>query len=128
MEDRKKHILVVEDDDLMRDELSHTFAQNGYAVSTAKTGEEAVVIALQKNPDLITLDIMLPRMGGLDMLRQVRADDKGKDIPVLILSNLGKDKLVAEAMELGGCDYLVKADWGLQDVLTKVNQKFGEEA
>ena len=119
-----RHILIVEDDDLMRDELVHTFAQEGYGVSSAKTGEEALVIALEKKPELIILDLLLPRMGGLEMLKALRADERGKKVPVLILSNLQSDADVAQAIELGGVDYLVKADWSLEEVVLKVREKF----
>lgn len=125
MDQRVPHILVVEDDALMRDELSHTFAEAGYGVSTAKTGEEALIIALERRPELILLDILLPRMGGLDLLKKLRASEEGKDIPILILSNLNNDGTIAEAIEIGGYDYLLKADWSLEDVLEKVNEKFG---
>ena len=122
------HILIVEDDDLMRDELSHTFAEAGNGVSVAKTGEEALVIALQQFPELILLDILLPRMGGLEMLKELRMHEKGKNISILILSNLRDDGAIAEAIEVGGYDYLLKADWSLNDVLEKVNEKFNRTA
>ena len=124
MEKDSLHILVVEDDDLMRDELSHTFAQAGYGVSVAKTGEEAIVIALKQHPELILLDVLLPRMGGLEMLKELRLYEEGKNITILILSNLKNDGVIAEAIEAGGYDYLLKADWSLDDVLKKVNEKF----
>ena len=119
-----KHLLIVEDDDLMRDELSHSFTQNGYGVSTAKNAKEAMVIALEKHPDLIVLDLLLPDMSGLEMLRKLRADSRTHDTPALILSNVKSEETLAEAVEVGGCDYLFKSDWSLEDVLKKVNEKF----
>ncbi len=127
MERSTKHILVVEDDDLMRDELSHTFTQNGYGVSTAKNAEEASVIAFEKHPDLIVLDLLLPDMSGLEMLRRLRADPRTQDTPTLILSNVKSEETLAEAVEVGGCDYLFKSDWSLDDVLKKVDEKFSVE-
>jgi len=62
MNKKPHHILIVEDDDLMRDELSHAFSENGYAVSSAETGEEAIKIALNKKPELIVLDVLMPHM------------------------------------------------------------------
>ncbi len=123
MEKKTYHILIVEDDDLMRDELSHTFSENGYGVSTARNGDEALNIAFNKKPELIILDVLMPNTNGLDILRQLRSDDRGKNIPVLILSNVRDEASVAEAVELGGCDYLLKTDWSLEDVLKKVNEK-----
>jgi len=126
MDKKDRHVLIVEDDDLMRDELSHAFSEHGYAVSTAKSGEEAIVLALEREPDLIILDIMLPRMSGLETLKKLRSDPEGERTPVLILSNLSNDTALAEAIEIGGTDYLLKADWTLDDVLKKVEQKFEE--
>ncbi len=123
MEKKIHHILIVEDDDLMRDELSHAFSENGYGVSTARNGDEALNIAFNKKPELIILDVLMPHTNGLDILRQLRGDDNGKNIPVLILSNVKDEASVAEAVELGGCDYLLKTDWSLEDVLKKVNEK-----
>jgi len=123
MKKKTHHILIVEDDDLMRDELSHAFSEDGYGVSTAKSGDEALEMALNKKPELIVLDVLMPHKDGLSVLRELRADERGKDIPVLILSNVKDDASVAEAVELGNCDYLLKTDWNLEDVLKKVNEK-----
>jgi DNA-binding response OmpR family regulator len=126
MKERGKSILVVEDDDLLRDGLVHLFAQNGYGVLSAKTGEEALALTLERSPDLIVLDILMPgSMSGIDMLRKLR-EHEGKEkeqTRVLILSNIKDEGIVTEADEMGSCDYLLKSDWTLDDVLEKVNQK-----
>jgi len=74
-------------------------------------------------PDLILLDIILPKMDGMTVLKKLREDDRGKDVPVILLTNLDYSVGVAKAMESGAYDYLVKVDWTLEEVVEKVRKR-----
>ena len=83
-------------------------------------------MAMQHHPDLILLDIIMPVMDGMTMLKKLRADEWGKKAEVIILTNLGDNEKVAEAMSQGSFDYLVKSDWNIADVAELVKKKLGE--
>jgi len=103
--------------------LAETFSYEKFEVLTAKDGEEGLRVALAERPDVILLDILLPRMDGMTMLRKLREDAWGKRTPVMVLSNLSDASRVLEAMQSGVYDFLVKSDWKLQDVVWKVKKK-----
>lgn len=118
-------VLVVEDDDPCLKALVDKLTREGYKVSQAKNGAEGLALALAEKPDLILLDIIMPRVDGLEMLKQLRADaDWGKNVPVMVLSNLSAedDKIKASIAEYGVKDYLLKADWSLNNVVKKVQE------
>ncbi len=81
--------------------------------------------ALKKHPDLIILDLIMPKTDGLSMLKELRGDDWGKEVPVIILTNLSDAENVAKAMEKGVYDFLVKSDWKLEDLIKRVKDKLG---
>ena len=126
--EKNKKILVieeVEDDDTLRDVLYDNFTSSGFKVLRARDGMEGLSMARKERPDLILLDLLLPKMGGIDMLRKLREDPKNKNIPVIIFSNYSDNDKIASAMELGANDYLVKSNWKLEDVMQKVKEKLG---
>ena len=120
-----KSILIIEDEETLLRMLAEKLSHEGFKVWKALNGEEGMDMIKTKHPDLVLLDIIMPRMDGMHMLAQLRASAWGKDVPVMILSNLSDDKRVAESLEHGVYDYLIKTDWSLEDVAKKVKEKLG---
>ena len=118
-------ILVVEDDLSLRSALADKLSHEGFLVLEASNGEEGLAQVQSQQPDLILLDIVMPRMDGVAMLKALRATPEGKDTKVIVLTNLGENDKVAEALELGAYDYLVKSDWKIEDVIAKVRGVLG---
>ena len=116
-----KKILIVEDEPSMMRILSEKLTEESFEVLETKNGKEGLDTALKIHPDLILLDIVMPVMDGMTMLRKLREDVWGKDARVLILTNLSNGT-VADAVEQGVHEYLVKADWKLEDVVKKVKE------
>ncbi len=125
--EREIKILIVEDEEPMLRALTDKFSDEGFSVIQAKDGEEALEMALTTNPDIILLDIILPKMDGMTMLKKLREDEKGANVPVILLTNLDYSVGVAKAVESGAYDYLVKTDWSLDDVVNKVKERLGKE-
>jgi CheY-like chemotaxis protein len=126
MSDAQKTILVVEDESSMRRVLVDKLSLEAFSVLEAKNGEEGLKIALEKHPDLILLDIIMPRMDGITMLKKLRDDEWGKKVEVILLTNLSEKEKIAEAMEQETFEYLVKTDWKIEDVVEKVKEKLAE--
>ncbi len=120
----KKHILVVEDELPLRQVLADKLTDEGFEVTKALNGEQGLKLALELHPDLILLDLVMPVMDGLTMLEELRRDeDYGKFAPVILLTNINDQDRVAQATEAGSYDYLVKADWDLNDVVKRVRAR-----
>ncbi len=117
---RARHILVVEDDRFLRRACEVSLRQRGLTITTAVDGVQALDKARGEPPDLILLDLLMPRMSGLEVLRALRADESTRRIPVLILSNSSREQDTEEIMELGVADYLVKANLSLQELGDRV--------
>jgi len=116
-------ILIVEDEKTIQEALVFKFKKEGFNVLKASDGEEALKIALENKIDMILLDIILPKMDGVTMLKKLREDKRGLDTPVILLTNLDYSVGVAKMMEAGAFDYLVKTDWTLDEVVEKVREK-----
>lgn len=117
-------MLIVEDDASLRGALCKKFIKEGFNVLSAEDGEEGLKTALEQHPDLILLDILMPKMDGLTMLKKFRESDKDKNTPVMLLSNLTDVQDISEALLLGAKEYLVKSNWKLEDLVKKVGEKF----
>ena len=120
---KKYTILVVEDEVPLLNALVGKFFREGFSVLQAKNGEEGLESALKNRPDLILLDIVMPRMDGMTMLKKLREDAWGKTVEVIMLSNLSELAKVAEAVAQGSYEYLVKSNWKIEDVVTKVRER-----
>ena len=115
-----RRVLLAEDDRFLRKAAETTLKRQGYAVLATADGEEALRVARTDAPDLILLDLIMPKLNGFDVLRALKGDAATADIPVIILSNLGQDKDVQQAMEAGAAAYFVKADLSLQALVRHV--------
>jgi len=102
-------VLLVEDDPSVLEMYRLKLELDGYRVNTALDGEEGLKKAGDLTPDIIFLDIRLPKMDGLEVLRKLRAQEKTRNIPVIILSNYDEEDLVARGLRLGAHEYLIKA-------------------
>jgi DNA-binding response OmpR family regulator len=118
-----KKILIIEDEAALRMALEEKFRGEGFEVLTADNGEDGLALALSSSPDLILLDIILPKMDGFGVLNELSKDESAKKIEVMILTNLSDSGNVGEMVIRGVSDYLVKADWTLEDLLEKVKNK-----
>lgn len=129
--DNKTKLLVVEDERPMSLALKEKFEREGFEVSIESNGNQALQRAKELKPDVILLDILLPGIDGLTMLKQLREDDWGKGVPVIILSNLSDDEKLKESLELHAANYLIKSNWMINDVVEQVKlclQKDGRSA
>jgi len=115
-----KRILFIEDESALQKTLGETLRENGYEVVSALDGESGVKLAKTKKPNLILLDLILPKLPGFEVLKQLKKEEETKDIPVIVLTNLEEVKDVEKAMELGATSYLVKANYSLKEVVDKV--------
>ena len=92
----------------------------GFEVSLASDGEKGLKLIKEKNPDLVLLDIIMPKMDGFEVLKQIKADKKTKSIPVILLTNLSQKDEVKKGLELGAVDYLIKAHFMPSEVVKKI--------
>ncbi len=118
-----KTVLIVEDESLLLQALVDAFSAEGFSTLGAGDGQEGLSVARQKHPDIILLDVIMPKMDGMAMLKELRTDAWGKAVPVIILTNLSDYRTVADALGHGVHDFLVKSDWEINDVVTAVKQK-----
>jgi two-component system response regulator ResD len=123
MTDNKKTVLIVEDERSLRRALVDKFNHEGFNVLEAKDGSEGLDIALKNHPDIILLDIIMPVMDGISMVEKLRMDAWGKTAGVIILTNLSDGQQMLDSMKNGVFEYLVKSNWKIQDVVTKVKQR-----
>ena len=103
--------------------ISAKLKKNKFKVLAAGDGKAGLDIALAEKPDLILLDLLMPVMDGIAMLKRLRADSWGSDVPVMVMTNFSEVDKTAEAMEYGVRDYLVKSDWKLEDIVRKIDEK-----
>jgi two-component system, OmpR family, phosphate regulon response regulator PhoB len=117
-----KRILLVEDDRFLRRACESSLRQRGFTVISAVDGEEGLRLAQQERPDLVLLDLLMPRLPGIEVLRALKTDPATQSIPVLILSNSSREQDVAEVMALGALDYWVKASLSLKELGERVSR------
>ncbi len=111
-----RRILLVEDDRFLRRACEISLRQRGFVVTTAADGEEALRKVRAETPDLILLDLLMPKMTGTEVLKALRAEEATREIRVLILSNSSREQDVEEIKTLGVSGYFVKADLSLQEL------------
>lgn len=125
MADKKNTVLIIEDEVDLRHLLKEKLESEDFSVLEAENGKVGLETALSAHPDVILLDIVMPAMDGLSMLRELRRDEWGKKVVVIILSNLNKVGKISEGMEENVYDYLVKSDWEPNDVVDLIRKKLG---
>src|SRR3989344_686689 len=116
----KPKILVVEDEEILLTALKEELSNGGYEVEGAVDGQDGLDKVKAFKPGLVLLDLVMPRMDGMEMLQRLKGDSELRDIPVVILTNLSDYERISEALSLGAMDYLVKANYKLEDLLDKV--------
>ena len=122
---KNKILLITEDEPALRYVLRDKLSNIGFKVFEAADGEEGLAVALKERPDLILLDLLMPKMDGISMLKKLREDEWGKKVKVLVLTNLEDTNKISEAIEHGAEEYLVKSDWTIESIVSKVREKFG---
>lgn len=116
-------ILIVDDDPLLVRMYQTKFEADGNTVVTASNGEEGLAKVGTEKPDIVLLDIMMPKMDGLETLRQIKASESTKKIPVIMLTNVSSSEAdSAKGLELGAVAYLVKADYIPSEIVQKVKE------
>jgi DNA-binding response OmpR family regulator len=118
----KTNVLLVEDDVFLSGIYQKKFEMEGFKVVTADNGEKALVEAKKKKPNIILLDILLPKLDGFAVLEKLKADAETKEIPVILLTNLGQKDDVEKGLEAGAADYLIKAHFKPSEVVDKVRK------
>lgn len=123
----EKTILVIEDDFFIRELYQRQLQKEGYKVEVAGDGTEGLEQSQKMQPNLILLDIMLPKLNGLDLLRTLKAKPETKDIPVILLTNLGQDSVIKEGFQLGAAGYLIKSAYTPSQVVEEVKRFLNED-
>lgn len=120
-------VMVVEDDSFLRDLITRELSKRGFTIYEAVDGEKAVDYLDKINPDIVLLDIILPAIDGFEVLQKIRDHDNKeiKEVPVLMLSNLGEKDDIKKAKELGVNDYLVKAHFTTKEITEKIKETLG---
>lgn len=118
-------ILIVEDEEFLARALKDNLETEGYGIAVAANAEEAMESVRKSPPDLILLDLLMPKMSGFFVLEEVKKSEEWKLIPVIVLSNLGGDADIKKAMELGADDYFVKSQHPIEEVIDEIKKYLG---
>jgi len=120
-ETESKKILIVEDDEFLRSLTVKRLEKENYNIEVAMDGKVALEVLTTYSPDLILLDLLLPEIDGFEVLAKIQENPAWSKIPVVVFSNLGQREDIEKAKSLGASDFLIKANFTLDDVTTKVN-------
>jgi len=120
-----KKILLIEDEKIMINLLEKKLTQEGYDVRVAVNGEEGLKAMREEKPDIVLLDIIMPKMGGFEVMEEMGKDPVLKEIPIVIISNSGQPVELDKAKELGAKDWLIKTEFDPQEVVEKVEKQIG---
>ena len=122
MSRKKETSLVIDDSDEARRGYCDILVHEGYKVLEAQDGREALNIMKDQSPNLVLLDLLLPEMSGVDVLRQIKADPRTKDIPVIVLSALNGQSHIQRILESGAVDYIVKLSHPSKEIISKIRK------
>jgi DNA-binding response OmpR family regulator len=117
-----RKILIIEDDIFLQDLEVNKLKKNNFEIITASTGDEALEKINEPNIDLVLLDLILPGVEGLEILRKIKENKNSKNIPVIVFSNLSEEKDIIKAKELGATDFMVKSNFSLGDLAEHINK------
>jgi DNA-binding response OmpR family regulator len=121
-----KKILIAEDEEVLLDILSKKLNKEGYQVFLTKDGKACLETMKKEKPDLVLLDILMPKKNGFEVLKEMQKDEVLKEIPVIVVSNSGQPVELNEAIKLGAKDWLIKAEFDIDEVLEKVKKQIGK--
>lgn len=121
-DDRSRTILLVEDERLLRKAAENALRQRGFRVLTAANGDEALRTAAAEIPDLVLLDLVMPGLPGYQVLRALKNNDATAAIPVVILTNLGRDADVQRALDAGAVAYAIKSNLALKELVALIRR------
>jgi len=122
MTNKKIKVLIVEDEEMLVNMYISKFEKEGFEPMKASNGKTGLELAQKENPNIILLDVIMPEMDGFMVLKELKSDAKTKNIPVIMLTNLGQDEDIKKGNELGAKDYLVKANLTPAQVVDKVKE------
>lgn len=126
MEKLDKKILIVEDEEALRMSMSDTLTAEGFEVFKANDGEQGLKLALEVRPDIILLDLLMPKMDGRMVLKKLRESPQGKNIPVIVLTVLQVDDPIMHWItKYEPTYYLIKSDWQIGQLVEKVKERLG---
>ncbi|MBT4941683.1 MAG: response regulator [Candidatus Magasanikbacteria bacterium] len=125
MVEKSIHILLIEDDTFLANIYKTKFEMEGFVVDVAENGELGLKEVQKRQPDLVLLDILLPKMDGFTVLQHMKEDAELKNIPVILLTNLGQKDDVEKGLKLGAADYLIKAHFKPSETVDKVKSVLG---
>lgn len=121
-----KKVLLIEDEEIISALLQRKLTQEGYDVSLARDGESGLKLMKKINPDIVLLDIIMPKKGGFEVMEEKNKDPELKKIPLIIISNSGQPVELDRAKELGAKDWLIKTQFDPQEVADKVVKQIGK--
>tara|TARA_B100001971_G_C18250156_1_gene577523 strand:+ start:1706 stop:2074 length:369 start_codon:yes stop_codon:yes gene_type:complete len=119
-------ILFIEDESALQETFGEVLKQEGYEVVKAMDGEAGLEMAKTQKPDLILLDLILPKLHGFEVLKKLKGDPETKEIPIIVLTNLEDMKDIENAIEFGATTYLVKVNYSLDEVVSKIKKALGK--
>jgi len=121
-----KKILIVEDEEILLNLLQKKLIEHGYEVLVARDGEEGLRAMRANSPDLVLLDVIMPKLGGFEVMEEMQKEETLKKIPVIIVSNSGQPVEIDRAKNLGAKDWLIKTEFDPQEVVDKVIKQIGK--
>ena len=121
-----KKILIIEDEEIIFTLIQKKLSQLGYNVLVSRDGQEGLKTMRKEKPDLILLDMVMPKVGGLEVLERMTKEKELKNIPVVVISNSGQPVEIDRAQKLGAKDWLVKTEFDPQEVVDKVVKQIGK--
>ena len=121
-----KRILLIEDEEILINLLEKKLTQEGYETFLARDGEKGLEAVRREMPDLVLLDIIMPKMGGLEVMEEMQKDEELKKIPVIVISNSGQPVEIDRIQKLGAKDWLIKTEFDPQEVIEKVAKQIGK--
>lgn len=122
MSDTKTTVVIVEDEKMLADMYSTKFSMEGFDAQKANDGQAGFDLVKQVKPKIVLLDIIMPKIDGFGVLKMLKEDAELKDIPVILLTNLGQEEDIKKGKELGAADYFVKANHTPAEVVNKVRE------
>jgi len=119
-------ILIIEDEAVLSKVLKEKFERSGFECVVASDGEAAITMAREEKPDVIVLDLVLPKKNGFLVLEEIKGDAGMKSTPIVVVSNLGEDSDIKKALTLGAADYFVKSQHPINEIVEKVKSVLTE--